>query len=76
MERTIFNSYESRYKTSFDIFTSGAWWLRSTCNTYPPCITESKYFQFYTYTGYVSVISYICYDTPDHYYYITPVCSI
>ena len=76
MERKIFNSYESRLKSSFDDFTPYAWWLRSTCNTYPPGSIESKYLQFYTYTGYVSVISYICYDTPDHYYYITPVCSI
>ena len=75
MKRTIFNSYESRYKTSFDIFTAGAWWLRSACNTYPHGIIESKYFH-QIYTGYVNVISYICYDNPDHYYYIIPVCSI
>ena len=76
MERKIFNSYESRLKSRFDDFTLRTWWLRSACNTYPPGITESKYFQFYTYTGYVSVISYICYDAAEHCSCITPVCSI
>ena len=73
MERKIFNSYESRLKSRFDDFTLRAWWLRST-ETYPPGIANTEYSQFYT--GYIGVTSYICYNNPHYYYYITPICSI
>ena len=56
MERKIFNSYESRLKSSFDDFPPYAQWLRSV-ETYPPGITTLAYSQFYP--GYIGVTSYI-----------------
>ena len=84
MERKIFNSFESRFKSCFDIVIPRAWWLRSVENyphvitnsveNYPHVITNTEYSQFYN--GYVSSISYICHSNPQYSYHITPVCSI